>query len=87
MIQGSKLSGLLYNLYLNEVPLVHKLMRDPEQVDICKEVKNDEKDVKHEVTNFVDDSNSIISAKDEDILKKYFEKYTKLMKIYYIQTF
>ena len=37
VIQGSKLSGLLYNLYSNEVLLVHKLMHDPKQVDITEE--------------------------------------------------
>merc|ERR1711867_387149 len=87
VIQGSKLSGLLYNLYSNEVPLVHHIMKNPEQVDITNEVKHDDKDIKHEVTNFVDDSNSVISAKDEDNLKVYLEKYTKLMKIYYSTNF
>ena len=59
------------------------MLKDPEQVEISKNLKNEEKDIKQEVTNFVDESNSIISTKDEDILKKYLEKYTKLMKIFY----
>ena len=67
--------------------MVHKLMKDPEQVDISNELKSEEKDIKHEVTNFLDDSNTIISAKDEEILKKYLEKYTKLMKIFYSTNF
>ena len=28
VIQGGKLSGLLYNLYINELPLLHKLIFD-----------------------------------------------------------
>ena len=63
VIQGSKLSGLLYNLYSNEVPLVHKLMNDPMQVDILEEVKSRDKEIEHKVTNFVDDSNSVIASK------------------------
>ena len=62
-------------------------MKNPEQVDIMNEVKHDDNDIKHEVTNCVDDSNSVISAKDEDNLKTYIEKYTKLMEIFFSANF
>ena len=83
MIQGSKLSGLLYNLYCNEVPLVHLLLKNPEEVGLPKELKNDERAVSHIVHNFVDDSSSLICSKDEIKLQNYLVKYTKLMKIFY----
>ena len=83
VIQGSKLSGLLYNLYSNEVPLVHKLLENPEEVDLPKELKMKDKEIFHEVHNFVDDSSSAISSKNEGKLLEYIKKYTKLMKIYY----
>ena len=84
VIQGSKLSGLLYNIYSNEVPIVHKLMKKPEEVKLPKEIKVDDNQTKHEVHNFVDDSSSVISCKNEDKLIEYIKKYTKLMKIYYL---
>ena len=83
MIQGSKLSGLLYNIYTNEVPMVHEIMKDPEKYGITDEVKIDKEGINHYVHNFVDDSNSIISGRKEDEIKSYTIKYMKLMKIYY----
>ena len=66
MIQGSKLSGLLYNLYTNEVPIVHEIMKDPAKYGITDKVKIDNEDINHYVHNFVDDSNSIISRRKEE---------------------
>ena len=83
MIQGSKLSGFLYNLYTNKVPIVHKIMKDPAKYGITNEVKIDNEDINHYVHNFVDDSNSIISGRKEEDIKSYTIKYMKLMKIYY----
>ena len=42
VIQGSKLSGLLYNVYTNEVPLVHKLLKDQDFMEnvIKEEINN-----------------------------------------------
>ena len=62
-------------------------MLDPKQVDITEEVKSDDKEIDHKVTNFVDDSNSVISSKNEDKLKEYLEKYTMIMKIFYSANF
>ena len=61
VIQGSKLSGLLYIIYVNEVPLLHELLNNKE---ICKEwTKKEVKEfdtIVHETICFVDDNNSII---------------------------
>ena len=62
-------------------------MLDPKQVDITEEVKNNDNEIDHKVTNFVDDSNSVISSKNEDKLKEYLEKYTMIMKIFYSANF
>ena len=83
MIQGSKLSGLLYNIYSNEVPFAHKLLLNPEHVGLPKELKNEEKEISHNVHNFVDNSSSVISSNDDTKLINYLEKYTKLLKIFY----
>ena len=39
VIQGSKLSSLLYTIYVNELPLLHKLLEDEE---VMKELANTE---------------------------------------------
>ena len=62
-------------------------MHDPKQLDITEEVKSNDKEIEHKVTNFVDDSNSVIASKNEDNLKVYLEKNTKLMKIFYSANF
>merc|ERR1711867_194357 len=48
VIQGSKLSGLLYNLYSNEVPMVYKLLKNHE-VGLPKDLKNEDRAVSHVV--------------------------------------
>ena len=84
MIQGSKLSGLLYNVYTNEVPLVHKLMKDQEIMEnILKEATYTENNTDHETVNFVDDSNSVISFENTDEINKYLSTFFKVLKLYY----
>ena len=39
MIQVSKLSGLLYNLYTNKVPIIHEIMKDPAKYGITDKLK------------------------------------------------
>ena len=48
-----------------------------------KELKNEEKEISHNVHNFVDDSSGVISSNHDTKLINYLEKYTKLMKIFY----
>ena len=64
-IQGSKLSALLYTLYINEVPLLCNLMN----TNIYNKLTNDTKEiipniVDHVTIQYVDDSNNIITSND-----------------------
>ena len=63
VIQGSKLSSLLYKLYINEVVVLQQLMND----EIYTKLTNDytvynNDTIKHEIIQYVDDSNNIIST-------------------------
>ena len=83
-IQGSKLSALLYTLYINEVPLLSKLIDS----DIYKKLTNDNSEyisnIKEHITiQYVDDSNNIITSDDSVGLENYINKYFKLIESYY----
>ena len=41
------------------------------------------KDSEHETVNFIDDSNSVINFKDEDLINYYVDSYMKVLKTYY----
>ena len=63
--QGSKMSGTLYNIYVNEIPEIHKLINDPIfKVITGNNTQYKYKNIQHETHNYIDDSNNIISFKD-----------------------
>lgn len=63
VIQGSKLAGLFYNLYTNEIPVIHKIMNMDIFTEITGKPKNNPK-MGHETINFVDDSTNLIFTKN-----------------------
>ena len=84
VIQGSKLSGILYTIYTNEVPRIQKLMLNPEVMKHLADSNTVEsEDMDHQVTNFVDDSNSAIVFTNEDDINPYITAYMKLLSGYY----
>ena len=83
VVQGSKLSGLLYTLYTNEVPLLQNILNNNE---ICETIGIEPQDtttIEHVVVNFVDDSNSVIAANPGTDLDEYTNRYFRLLEIYY----
>ena len=75
VVQGSKLSGILYTIYTNEVPILHKILQNH---NVCGIISiNPPKDdiEEHEVVNFVDDSNSVIAGTEDTELEKYINTY------------
>ena len=72
VIQGSKLSGLLYTIYTNEIPRVHELMTHEEWLKnkIGTEIRKFT-DVRHNIVNFVDNSNSMICFDEENYANHY----------------
>ena len=83
VVQGSKLSGLMYNIYTNEVPLLHKLMKHDIFTKLTHDKTIDFNINKHDTINFVDDSTSIISFSDQKNIRKYLENYYNLIHAFY----
>ena len=86
MIQGSKISGLLYMIYTIEVSKLQELMEDEEWLESKRKVKKEKyKEVEHTVVNFVDDSNSVISFADPTEANMYLDRYFKILGYFYKQ--
>ena len=89
VIQGSKLSSLLYIIYTNEVPYFHKFLTDINWIDLFnKFTKYKFKDlvdninffvIDHLTINFIDDSTNIISSDNATRLIKYLTCYYGLV--------
>jgi len=81
-IQGSKLSGFLFNVYSNEIPLLFKLLNTDIYYKLgCKTTKINR--TTHSTTSFVDDSTHIISFKDINNIRQYLDNYFVLLQKYY----
>ena len=79
------MSGLLYTIYTNEVPELHKIMDNENkfmQITKTSLPKFPFKNA-HAVINFVDDSNNIISFKKSEGIKSYLEHYFLLIQTFY----
>ena len=61
VLQGSKLSGTLYTLYTNEIPLLHKLMNTVHFDFLTCTPHKIHNHIEHTTVNFVDDSTNLIS--------------------------
>ena len=93
VIQGSKLSSILYIIYTNEIPLLPKFISDNDlninaemltenkHNEWVKEIKNN--DTEHLIVNFIDDSTNLISNCDYKILIKYLNVFYTLVKKFY----
>ena len=73
------MSGLLYNLYINELALLFNLLKDNQINNNTQITKN----TSHVTVQFVDDSSNVISFKDQNNIKTYTESYFKLLYDYY----
>ena len=83
-IQGSKLSGLLYTLYTNEIPEVKKLMQQPENYKkITRKPLPKKYNNTHTTINYVDDSTHIISFTEILQIKDYIEAFYDVLHIIY----
>merc|ERR1712240_35946 len=83
-IQGSKLLGILYTIYTNEIPMIHTLMNDEIFTTIMGNAIIDTKEIEHLTVNFVDDSTNLIISKDTTKLQTYLNNfYILLQKVYH----
>ena len=62
VIQGSKLSGLLYTIYTNQVPILQNILTNQDVCDTVGAYFYENLLVKHGIVNYVNDSNSVITA-------------------------
>ena len=83
VLQGSKLSGLLYTIYTNEVSVLQNILTNQDVCDTIGAHFYENLPVKHDVVNFVDDSNSVMTADPGVDIENYTNNYFKLMEIYY----
>merc|ERR1712240_493713 len=82
-IQGSKLLGILYTIYTNEIPMIHTLMNDEIFTKITGKATIDTKEIEHLTVNFVDDSTNLIISKDTTKLQTYLNNFYILLKKVY----
>ena len=82
IVQGSKLSGFMYNTYCNELPILHRLINSEIYYKLVDNDSLRTNNVSHEVRNFVDNSTSILGFKDHNKIRIYLEKYYKLLQGY-----
>ena len=82
IVQRSKLYRVLYILYVNETPELHKLLEDESTMKHPADhhtVPGEKVD--HQMINFIDDSYStlIFNEKDTDSINKYITAYIHLL--------
>ena len=84
VIQGSKLSGFLFTLFSIEIPLIPKLMRNAQLIELLMEIKIPQfYGVLHEVNQYVEDSMNLIGSNTKEEMEKYLESYHKVIETYY----
>ena len=84
VVQGSKLSSLLYTIYTNEIPLIHELMNNKDWMNnhMKKEITKFT-NVSHVTVNYIDDSNNVIGFEDSDEANYYLNEFFQVLKIVY----
>ena len=76
-------AGLLFTIYTNEVPNFQEILTNEEVCNTVGAKFYEKLPVKHDVINFVDDSNSVILVEPGVNIKDYTNQYFKLLEIYY----
>ena len=84
VLQGSKLSSILYVLYCNEIPLLHKLVGSQIMAPLIgNTLPFNISNISHHITQYVDDSTNVIASKDPKDLQLYIKTYFKVLEEYY----
>ena len=83
VVQGSKLSAVLYTIYTNEIPLLYTLMSQDIYYALTHTQIPIVNDIKHTTVNYVDDSTSTISSKTAPELQTYLNHFCKLPESFY----
>ena len=83
VIQGSKMAGLFYTLYRNEVTSLYELLQTQYYTTLTNHNFIKFSETVHVTINFVDDSSNIIGFKSFDTIKNYLQNYYQLLQNYY----
>ena len=84
VIQGSKLSGFLFTLFSIEIPIIPKLMKNAQLLELLMELKIPQfYGIIHEVNQYVDDSTNTIGTDSKDELEKYLTSYHAVLETFY----
>lgn len=83
VIQGGKLSGLLYTIYTNEIPLLHTLMHNKIYTSLTNHQPTTTNNINHCTVNFVDDSTDIISTIKAEDMQEYLNRFYSLLEAVY----
>ena len=83
IVQGSRLSGIFWNTYCNEIPLLPNLINTNIYHKLVCKSKLPLKQISHHVVSFIDDSSNVIGFKQHDKIKLYLEKYYTLLNKFY----
>ena len=83
VIQGSKMSGLLYTIYTNEIPLLHTLMHKDIFTKLTNLPLTTSTNIEHNTVIFVDDSTNIISTTNGLEIQDYINKLYSLLEAIY----
>merc|ERR1712240_606728 len=83
VIQGSKLSALLHTIYINEETVLHKLMGPDIYGQITKAIPIKSETIKHDIIQYVDDTNNVIYGNNAKEIENYTNAYFKLIESFY----
>ena len=85
VIQGSILSCTLYTLYTNEVPVLHKIMKDENLFhQLTGETTNVNIKAEHDTYNYVDDSNSCVVFDNPEEIQEYIDAFFAVLKEFHM---
>jgi len=83
VIQGSKLSAIIYTLYTNEITYIYKLINNLIFSKLTSQNPLDSDTIDHTTINYIDDLTNHIFSTNGNQLKKYIDNYYKLLEAYY----
>merc|ERR1711954_315197 len=84
VMQGSELSGIIFIIYISEVPKIHELLKDESLMKVMVgEHKKITDEISHETINFIDDSASIVTFKEEEEAIEYIRMFINILNEYY----
>ena len=84
VIQGSKLSSLLYTFYINKVTVLQRLINKVLYTKSTGDTNDyNSGSIDHNIVQYVDDTNNIVSSQDSGNIYPFIDMYLKLIENIY----